>query len=98
MGQLATTKNKPKRSWLARMAILTFGWAFIVLGILGLFLPILQGILFLAIGGMLLSMESPRAQRIMDRLRRRYPTLDKTMLTAQKRTASIVQRIRGRFG
>lgn len=99
MGQLRVPESKPKqRSWLARMAILTFGWAFIFLGILGLFLPILQGILFLAIGGMLLSMESPRAKRIMDRLRARFPSLDKTMLAAQKRTASIVQRIRSRFG
>ena len=29
---------------------LALGWIFIFLGILGLFLPILQGILFLAIG------------------------------------------------
>ncbi len=98
MSQIIATESKPKRSWLARMTILTFGWIFIILGILGLFLPILQGILFLAIGGMLLSMESPRAQRIMNYLRNRYPTMDKTMLAAQKRTASIVQRIRTRFG
>lgn len=99
MGDLVRTENaRRRRPWLARMAILVFGWAFIVLGILGLFLPILQGILFLAIGGMLLSMESPRAQRIMDRLRRRFPVFDKAMIGAQKRTAGIVARIRGRFG
>ena len=69
-----------------------------MLGVLGLFLPILQGILFLAIGGMLLSMESPTAQRILNRLRTRYPSLDKTMIAAQKRTNSIVHRIRSRFG
>ena len=80
------------------MAILTFGWAFIVLGILGLFLPILQGILFLAIGGMLLSMESPTAKRLMDRLRVRYPVLDRAAVGAQKRTANMVARIRRRFG
>ncbi len=80
------------------MAILTFGWAFIVLGILGLFLPILQGILFLAIGGMLLSMESPWAQRVIERLRSRYPVVDKAMIAAQKRTNSIAARIRNRFG
>ena len=34
------------------------GWIFMVLGVLGLVLPILQGILFLAIGMVLLS--SPR--------------------------------------
>ena len=31
------------------------GWIFMVLGVFGLFLPILQGILFLAIGMVLLS-------------------------------------------
>ena len=38
-----------------RMLILSAGWFFVVLGILGIFLPILQGILFLAIGLILLS-------------------------------------------
>ena len=38
-----------------RVFILALGWTFIVLGILGLFLPILQGILFLLIGFILLS-------------------------------------------
>ena len=80
------------------MAILTFGWIFIVLGVLGLFLPILQGILFLAIGGMLLSMESPWAQRVIARLRTRYPMVDRAMDSAQIRASSIVARIRSRFG
>ena len=96
--QLPPATEKPQRSWLARMAILTFGWIFIVLGVLGLFLPILQGILFLAIGSMLLSMESPTAQRILTRLRNKYPSLDKTMIAAQARTNRIVQRIKKRFG
>ena len=98
MSQLPNSADKPKRSWLARMTILTFGWIFIVLGVLGLFLPILQGILFLAIGGMLLSLESPWAQRIIERLRTRYPAVDKAMIAAQKRTNSIVARIRSRIG
>ena len=80
------------------MAILTFGWIFIVLGVLGLFLPILQGILFLAIGGMLLSMESPTAKRILARLRRKYPSLDKTMIGAHKRANRITRRIKRRLG
>ncbi|MBI10071.1 MAG: hypothetical protein CMM55_11140 [Rhodospirillaceae bacterium] len=79
------------------MAILTSGWIFIVLGVLGLFLPILQGILFLTIGGMLLSMESPTAQRILDRLRSKYPSLDKTMNGAHKRVNRITRQIKKRF-
>ena len=47
--------------------------AFIVLGIIGLFLPILQGILFLLIGFILLSRESEWAQRRLEMLKTRYP-------------------------
>ena len=37
-----------------RWGILVAGWAFILLGIAGLFLPVLQGILFLLIGLLIL--------------------------------------------
>src|SRR3546814_8994921 len=60
-----------------RIAILVSGWAFIVLGVLGLVLPILQGFLFLAIGFYLLSLESPRVKRFMDRTLARHPRLAK---------------------
>lgn len=56
-----------------RFFILALGWAFIVLGIIGLFLPILQGILFLLIGFILLSRESEWAQRRLEMLKTRYP-------------------------
>jgi len=58
---------------LKRIGIYWLGWMFIVLGILGLFLPILQGILFLLIGLSLLSQSSPWAARILHRLRERFP-------------------------
>lgn len=89
--------ERPKRSPLARFCILAAGWFFIVLGILGLFLPILQGILFLAIGASLLSLESPRARRLIEKMRRRYPRLGRTFDAAQRRAANLVQRIGGRF-
>lgn len=86
-----------KRSALARFGILAAGWFFIVLGILGLFLPILQGILFLAIGGYLLSLESPWAQRVIEKARRRYPRLGRTFDAAQARATNLVRRISGKF-
>ena len=58
-----------------RIAILALGWVFILFGIVGLFLPILQGFLFLLIGLALLSSESKTARRILERLRARYPGL-----------------------
>ena len=61
-----------------RIAIYWAGWGFIVLGILGLFLPILQGILFLLIGLSLLSNSSPWAARLLQKVRDRFPKISKT--------------------
>ena len=63
------------RSSIKRFTILGFGWAFVLLGAAGLFLPFLQGILFLLVGLYLLSLESPRARLFRQRLRKRYPSL-----------------------
>lgn len=63
---------------LKRYAVLALGWLFIFLGILGLFLPILQGILFLTIGLILLSRESEWAAGKLDWLKTRYPRFGKT--------------------
>ena len=56
-----------------RALILTLGWIFLVIGVLGIFLPILQGILFLVIGILLLSRESEWAQERIERAKRRWP-------------------------
>ena len=53
--------------------IYLIGWSFILLGIIGLFLPFLQGILFLLIGLLILSKESPLAKSILHRFQKRYP-------------------------
>lgn len=58
---------------LKRISLQLAGWGFIILGILGLFLPILQGILFLLVGLYLLSNTSPRAARMLVRLKARFP-------------------------
>ena len=50
-----------------------FGWFFIVLGIIGLFLPVLQGILFIIVGISILTPEIPLFHRVMVRLEDRYP-------------------------
>jgi uncharacterized membrane protein YbaN (DUF454 family) len=71
------------RRVIRRYVILTLGWIFILLGILGLFLPILQGILFLCIGVLLLSSESARMRLMIMKLGRRYPKF-RTALTAAK--------------
>lgn len=68
-----------------RVAILALGWGFILLGIVGLVLPILQGALFLLIGLALLSIESEIARRILHRLRARYPGLSAKIDHAEQR-------------
>ncbi|MGE4219792.1 MAG: PGPGW domain-containing protein [Alphaproteobacteria bacterium] len=75
-----------------RLLILISGWAFIVLGVLGIFLPFLQGFLFLAIGFYLLSLESVWAQRLLDRMRARWPKLARAMDDARDRIARFTRR------
>ncbi|MGE5146486.1 MAG: hypothetical protein ACM3N5_07025 [Candidatus Eiseniibacteriota bacterium] len=87
-----------KSAW-QRIALYWSGWAFIVLGVLGLFLPILQGILFLLIGLFLLSSVSPRVrllrQRLRARARARYPDWTAKFEEAETRAKRWVRRIVG---
>jgi len=55
--------------------IVILGWIFIVLGVIGLFLPVLQGILFLFIGLYLLSKKAPWAKKLLNKIRSRYPQI-----------------------
>ena len=68
-----------------RIAILALGWVFILFGIVGLVLPVLQGFLFLLIGLALLSSESKTARRVLERLRVRYPGLSERIDLAEQR-------------
>jgi uncharacterized membrane protein YbaN (DUF454 family) len=81
---------------LKRYAVLALGWFFIFLGILGLFLPILQGILFLTIGLILLLRESEWGAGKLDWLKTRYPRFGKTYDEADRRAMRLWERLRGR--
>ncbi len=59
-----------------KIGILLIGWAFILLGIAGLFLPVLQGILFLVIGLFILSSEYVWAHHLLQAFRQRFPRID----------------------
>lgn len=52
---------------------ITLGLILLPLGIAGLFLPFLQGVLFLLVALALLSSEVPFVARLRDRVRSRYP-------------------------
>ncbi|HKS73921.1 MAG TPA: PGPGW domain-containing protein [Terriglobales bacterium] len=52
---------------------LFLGWGFILLGVIGLFLPILQGVLFLIVGLVILSSEYAWAHDLLQKIRIRFP-------------------------
>ena len=71
-------RNRPKNSTWKLFLLRLTGWMFIFLGILGIFLPILQGILFLLVGMYILGRISPRTRMWRMHFRRkardRYPS------------------------
>jgi len=70
---------------LVRILTLTLGWLCIVLGVVGLFLPLLQGVLLILLGLYLLSRESITGKRWMDRLQARFPEADARMQRLKNR-------------
>ena len=49
------------------------GWPLLLLGVVGLFLPVLQGILFIIIALTVLAPEVPAFRRLIAELKKRYP-------------------------
>jgi uncharacterized membrane protein YbaN (DUF454 family) len=56
-----------------KIGILIIGWFLIGLGIIGLFVPLLQGILFILIGLSILSSRSTLVRRFLKRIEERFP-------------------------
>lgn len=56
-----------------RITKVVIGWFFLVLGVIGCFLPILQGILFMTVGLFFLAEESPLLQKHLKRYEQKYP-------------------------
>lgn len=83
------------KTYTKRMLVLIAGWAFILLGIVGLFLPVLQGVLFLLIGLIILSSEYVWAHRLLARLRERFPKIGRTADHAAEKAAAWLRRITG---
>ncbi|MCR6629112.1 MAG: PGPGW domain-containing protein [Magnetospirillum sp.] len=76
-----------------RITKIIVGWSFLVLGVLGLFLPILQGVLFLAIGLSILATEQEWAERLLAWARRRFPHAARVFDQARHRAERWVHRI-----
>lgn len=61
------------------------GWGALLLGVAGLFLPILQGWLFIGLGALLLSPDVPLFRRLVEWIERRFPTLRPAIKGLRKR-------------
>jgi uncharacterized protein len=85
------------KSRLKRGAIHIAGWGFILIGIVGLVLPILQGILFILVGLLLLSTVSPWAERVLAKLRRWFPRISVKLDEAQQKAGHVQMRIAAHF-
>jgi hypothetical protein len=72
-------------SWqrLKPILVQALGYAFLALGVLGMFLPILQGFLFLFVGLIILARHAPWAERLLDRIRRQHPKFDAMICKAE---------------
>jgi uncharacterized protein len=80
---------------LKRIAVIIVGWVFLLLGIAGLFLPILQGVLFILIGLIILSTEYVWAHRLLGKLRERFPKLGRIADDASQKAYAWLRRISG---
>ena len=59
-----------------RIVVLVIGWLLVAFGVIGLFLPVLQGVLFILLGLWVLSTESKTAHRWLEGARKRHPRAD----------------------
>ena len=86
-------------SW-ARLKVilwLALGYTFLVLGLLGMFLPILQGFLFLFVGLIILARHAPWAERLLHYLRQRSRRLDRAIIKAEAKTHEWRERAEARW-
>ncbi len=73
--------------------IYTLGTILLIVGVVGLFLPIIQGILFLALGLYVLSLRSERARRLLERFLQRFPFIEKVKIDVVTRAKKFSQKM-----
>lgn len=76
-----------------RLAVLIVALVFFVLGVIGLFLPFLQGILFLAVALILFSLLSPTIRMWMETHTRKYPKLHAMVVKIETYIRGIIGEI-----
>jgi len=78
-----------------RIVRLVLGWTCLILGVIGLFVPVLQGVLLILLGLALLSRDSRWARRCLLKLRLRFPEAYAAMHRLKARLGSIFKRSEG---
>jgi uncharacterized membrane protein YbaN (DUF454 family) len=77
---------------LKRALLLVLGWGFVLVGIAGLFLPILQGVLMILIGLFILSSEYVWAHHLLQKMKARYPKLSGKLEQAKEKSTEWMRR------
>ena len=75
-----------------RVVVLIAGWTFILLGIAGLFLPFLQGLLFILVGIIILSSQYAWARLLMAKLRKRFPRIGRLAEQSALKASTLLKR------
>lgn len=78
-----------------RPLLLALAWVFLVLGLAGLVLPVLQGVLFLLVSLYLFGLVTVRGRLLRIRLRRRFPQAARGLDEAE---AWVKRKVYGRAG
>ena len=81
------------KSALKRALLLIVGWGFVLVGIAGLFLPILQGVLMILIGLFILSSEYVWAHHLLQKVKARFPKLAGKVEQAKDKSAQWMRRL-----
>jgi uncharacterized protein len=76
-----------------RILVPIAGWSFILLGLVGLVLPFLQGILFILVGLIILSSQYAWARLLLAKLRKRFPKIGRIADQAAARASTWLKRI-----
>ena len=88
----------PMQARVKKFVLLVVGWSFLVLGVIGLFLPVLQGVLFIIVGLLILSSEYVWAHKLLQKIRWRFPEFasrwDKAADKAHRWTGQVFHRTR----
>lgn len=80
-------KHRPSRTPLHKRRLRNFllGIGFFVLGVIGIFIPVMPQLIFFLLSLIFFSMVSQRLRRAMRRFRRRHPSLDKAYVKWRER-------------